>query len=159
MAHIFACSKSPTKKASPASCSAKIAILCNFSPSFLFCIISLTNLWKGNLQINKSAPFWYFWISLRACIPLCIFLCFSIFSSLIIFNCLSFLSFIHWALFWFSSLSFFMNASFLSPASLALSFSAFSLDTFTVLAIRNNGRWTLFSPFSLLPNSFFLNSK
>ena len=159
MVHIFACSNSPTRKASPDSCSAKIAILCNLSPSLLFCTISLTSLWKGSLQICKSAPFWYFWISLRACIPLCIFLCFSIFSSLIIFNCFSFLFFILCALFWFSSLYFFMIAIFLSPASLALSSSAFSLDTFMVLAISNNGRWTLFSPYSLLSNSIFLNSK
>ena len=110
--HKLAWSKIPAKKASPASCNAKTAALCYLSPSLLFCTISLTSLWKGNLQIRKSTPFWYFWISLRACIPLCICLCFSILSSLTIFNCFSFLFFFLWALFWFSSLSFFMTASF-----------------------------------------------
>ena len=114
---------------------------------------------KVTFRLTNLPPFWYFCISLRACIPLCIFLCFSIFSSLIIFNWFPFLSFILCALFWFSSLNFFITASFLSPASLALSFSAFSLDTFMVLAISNNGRWTLFSPYSLFSNSIFLNSK
>ena len=147
IAHKLACSKSPTRKVSPASCNAKTAALWNLNPSLLFCIISLTSLWNGNLQINKPAPFWYFWISLRACIPLCIFLCFSILSSFTIFNCLSFLPFILWALFQFSSLSFLIAANFLSPASLTLSFSTFSLVTFTVLAISSNGRWTLFNPF------------
>ena len=90
IANIFACLRSPAKNASPASCSGKTAELCNHNPSLLLCTISLTSLWKGTLQINKSAPFWYFWISFRACIPLWIFLCFSIFSSLIIFNCFPF---------------------------------------------------------------------
>ena len=141
IAQMFTCSRSPTKNASPASCKASTAELCSFNPSLHFCTISLTSLWKGTLLIRRSAPFWYFWISFRACIPHCIFLCFSTFSSLMIFNCLSFLSLIRLALFSISSLSFCMSAIFLSPASLALSFFTFSLETFTVLAISNNGRW------------------
>ena len=141
MAQMFACSRSPTKNASPASCKASTAEFCNFNPSLHFCTISLTSLWKGTLLMRRSTPFWYFWISFRACIPGCIFLCFSTFSSLMIFNCLSFLSFIHSALSLFSSLNCFMSATFLSPASLPLSFFAFSFETFTVLAISNNGRW------------------
>ena len=93
MAQMFACSRSPTRNASPASCNASTAELFNFSPSLCFCTISLTSLWKGTLWMRRSAPFWYFWISFRACIP-CIFLCFSTFSPLMIFNCLPFLSFI-----------------------------------------------------------------
>ena len=147
MAQIYACSRSPTKNASPASCSAQTTELCNFSPSLHLCTISLTSLWKGTLQMSKSTPFWYFCISFRAYIPHWIFLCFSTFSSLIIFNCLSFLSFILCALFWFSSLNFFISANFLSPVSLALSFFAFSFNTLTVLAISKNGRWTWFSPY------------
>ena len=126
MARMFACSRSPTKNASPASCKASTAELCNFNPSLCFCLISLTSLWKGTLLMRRSVPFWYFWISFRACIPRCIFLCFSTFSSLMIFNCLSFLSFIPSALSLFSSLNFFMSATFLSLASLAISFFAFS---------------------------------
>ena len=106
MAHRFICSRSPTRNASPASCKANTAKLCNFNPSLLFCTISLTSLWKGTFLIRRSAPFWYFWISFRACIPLCIFLCFSNFSSLIVFNCLFFLSLIHFALSLFSFLAF-----------------------------------------------------
>ena len=94
MAQMFACSRSPTKNASPASCNASTTELCNFNPSLHFCMISLTSLWKGTLLMRRSAPFWYFWISFRACIPHCVFLCFSTFSSLMIFNCLSILSFI-----------------------------------------------------------------
>ena len=157
MVQIFACLRSPTKNASPTSCSAKTAELCNFHPSLHLCTISLTSLWKGTLWMSKSAPFWYFCISFRACIPHCIFLCFSTFSSLIIFNCLSFLSFILCALFWFSSLNFFISANFLSPASLALSFFAFSFNTLTVLAISNNGRWTWFSPYIVLQTLFLLH--
>ena len=142
MAQMFACSRSPTRNASPTSCNASTTELCNFSPSLHFCTISLTSLWKGTLQMSRSACFWYFWISFRACIPHCIFLCFSTFSSLMIFNCLSFLSFILSDLFWFSSLSFLISATSLPLASLALYFFAFSFDTFTILAISNNRRWT-----------------
>ena len=139
---MFACSRSPTKM--PPQPPVKLVLLNSVTliPPFTFCMISLTSLWKGILLMRRSAPFWYFWISFRACITHCIFLCFSTFSSLMIFNCLSFLSFMHYALSLFSSLSFFMLATFLSPASLALSFFAFSLETFTVLAISNNGRST-----------------
>ena len=91
MAQMFAYSRSPTKNASPASCKASTAELCNFNPSLHFCMISLTSLWKVTLLMRRSAPFWYFWISIRACMPHCIFLCSSTFSSLMIFNCLSFL--------------------------------------------------------------------
>ena len=56
MAHMFACSRSPTRNASPASCNASTAELCNFSPSLCFCTISLTSLWKGTLQMSKSDP-------------------------------------------------------------------------------------------------------
>ena len=147
MAQIFASSRSPFRNASPTSCNASTTELCNFSPSLCFCTISLTSLWKGTLQMSKSAPFWYFWISFRACIPHWIFRCFSIFSSLMIFNCLSLLSFILSALIWFSSLSFLISATLLSPASLTLSLFAFSFDTFTILAISNNGRWIQFSPY------------
>ena len=158
MAQIFACSRGPTKNASPASCSASTTELCNFSPSLHFCTISLTSLWNGTLQMSKCAPFWYFCVSFRACIPHWIFLCFSTFSSLRIFNCLSFLSFILCALFWFSSLNFFISANFLSPASLALSCFIFSFDTFTILAISNNGRWAWFSPYISF-KLYFLASK
>ena len=139
--HILACSIRPTKKASPASCSARTVELCSFRPSYHFCTISFTNLWNSTLQMRRSAPFWYFWISLGAFIPLCIFLCFSNFSSLIALNCLSFPCLIHWALFWFSSFSFFSLSILLSPASHTLSCIAFSFVTFMVLAISNNGRW------------------
>ena len=142
MAQVFACLRSPIKNASPASCNTSTTELCNFNPSLHFCMISLTSLWKGTLLMRRSAPFWYFWISFRACIPHCIFLCFSTFSSPMIFNCLSFLSCILSALSLFSSFSFIMSATFLSPASLALSFFAFSFNTFTILAISSNGRWT-----------------
>ena len=155
MAHIFACPRSPTKNASPASCSAKTAELCNFNPSLCLCRISLTSLWKGTLQISKSAPFWYFCISFSTWISHWIFLCFSTFSSLIIFNCFPFLSFILCTLFWFSSLNFFISTNFLSPASLALSFFAFSFDTLMVIAISNNGRWTWFSPYSFFYQALF----
>ena len=144
IAHKLACSKSPIRKASPASCSVKTAALWNLSPYILFWVISLTSHWNGSLLINKSAPFWYFWISLRACIPFCILLFFSIFSSFTIFNCLSIPSLILWALL-FSSLIFFIAANFLSSASLALSFTTFSFITFTILAISINRRWTLFN--------------
>ena len=106
IAQMFACSRSPNKNASPASCKASTAELCSFNPSLHFCTISLASLWKGTLLIRRSVPFWYFWISFRACIPHCIFLSFSTFSSPMIFNCLSFLSFICLALSLFSSLSF-----------------------------------------------------
>ena len=142
MAQIFACLRRPTRNASPTSCNASTTELCNFSPSLHFCTISLTSLWKSTLWMSKSAPFWYFWISFRTCIPHWISHCFSTFSSLMIFNYLSLLSFILSAFFWFSSLSFLISATFLSLASLALSFFAFSFDTFAVLAISNNGRWT-----------------
>ena len=157
MAQIFACSRSPTKNASPTSCSAKTTELCNFNPSLHFVQSPLTSLWKDTLRMSKSTPFWYFCISFRACIPHWIFLCFSTFSSLIIFNCLSFLSFILCALFWFSSLNFFISTNFLSPPSLALSFSAFSFNTLTVLAISNNGRWTWFSLYIFFQALFFLH--
>ena len=122
IAQMFTCSRSPTKNA---SCKASTAELCSFNPSLCFCTISLTSLWKGTLLIRRSASFWYFWISFRAYIPHCIFLYFSTFLSLMIFNCLSFLSLIHLGLSLFSSLSFCISTIFLSPASLALSFLAF----------------------------------
>ena len=142
IAQMFTCFRSPIKNASAASCKASTAELCSFNPSLHFFTISLTSLWKGTFLIRRSTPFWYFWISFRACIPHCIFLCFSTCSFLMIFNCLSFLSLIHLALSLFSTLSFYMSAIFLSPASLALSFFAFFLEIFKVLAISNNKKWS-----------------
>ena len=144
IAHKLACSISPTRKASLASCNAKTAELCSFRPSLHFCMTSLTNLWKGTLLMRRLAPFWYFWISFRACIPLCTFLFFSSFSSLIAVNFFLFLSLICWALFWFSSFSFSSLWILLSPASYPLSCIAFTFVTFIVLAISNNGSWFQF---------------
>ena len=138
IAHKLACSIRPTRKASPASCNAKTAVLWSFRFPCCLWIISFTNLWNGTLRIRRSVPFWYFWISFRACIPFCVFLCFS---SLIVFNCFLFLSLIHWALFWFSSLNFSNLLILLAPTSLALSIIAFSLVTLIILAISSNGRW------------------
>ena len=144
MVHRFACSINPTINASLASCKANTAAFCSFSPSPCLCTISLTSLWNGTLLIRRSAPFWYFWTSFRACIPLCIFLCFSNLSSLTVFNCLFFLSFICFDLSWFSFLNFFNCSILLSPAPCALSYIAFAFNTFIILAISNNGRWSLF---------------
>ena len=70
-------------------------------------MISLTNHWSRSLLISRSAPFSYFCISLRACIPCCTFLFLSFLSSLITFICFSFWPLILWALFLFTSLVFF----------------------------------------------------
>ena len=67
--HKFDCSKSPTRKASPASCKAIIGILWNCKSTLIPCEISLTALWNGNFLIKVLVLDWYFLISLRASTP------------------------------------------------------------------------------------------
>ena len=84
MAQRFACSKSPTKKASPASCRAITAMLWNCKSAHMVCVISRTTLWNGKLLISNSVPDWYFLISLRAFSPLIFFTSCSSFHSLLL---------------------------------------------------------------------------
>ena len=104
IAHKFTRSRRSTRKASPASCSARTAALWNLNPSLICCVISLTNRWNGSLLISRSGPFQYFCISLRACIPHCTFLFLSFLSSLTTYICFSFWPLILRALFLFTSL-------------------------------------------------------
>ena len=60
----------PTKKVSPASCRAIIAVDCRQRSAFNPCTISFTTHWNGSLLISNSVPLWYFFISLRALNPL-----------------------------------------------------------------------------------------
>ena len=144
IAHKFTRSRRSTRKASPASCSARTAALWNLNPSLICCVISLTNRWNGSLLISRSGPFQYFCISLRACIPHCTFLFLSFLSSLTTYICFSFWPLILRALFLFTSLVL-SEAIFLSPATLAHSSVTFSEVTFIILAISINRRWTLFN--------------
>ena len=79
--HKLACSSSPMRNASPASCKAFTAIPWNLKSALLSCMISLTNLWNGNLLISSSVLFWHCWISFNALIPLSIFFTSSFFSA------------------------------------------------------------------------------
>ena len=139
---MFACSRSPTKNASPSSCKASTTELCSFnSPSLLYNfseqslegypankeihpILVLLDFLQG-LHPSYFSLFFHFFIP-KQLVQLVLF----------------FLSLICLALSLFSSLNFCMSAIFLSPASLALSFFAFSPETFMVLAISNNRRWS-----------------
>ena len=69
MAHKLVSSNKPTRYASAASCSARIAPLAKFSLPFMSWAISRTSLWKGSLLINSSVDFWNRRISRRATVP------------------------------------------------------------------------------------------
>ena len=109
MAQWLACSKSPIRNASPASCSAIIAVLWKHKSACIDCAISWTTCWNGSLLINISVLDWYFLISLSAFIPLHTFYLsafplllpasFSTISPLFFFSTIfSFISFALWAL-------------------------------------------------------------
>ena len=69
MAHKLVSSNRPTRYASAASCSAKIAPLAKFNRPLKSWAISRTSLWKGNLLIKSSVNFWNRRISRRATVP------------------------------------------------------------------------------------------
>ena len=66
----FDCSRRPTKKVSPTSCKAIIAVDCRQRSALNPCTISFTTLWNGSLLISNSVPLWYFFIFLKALNPL-----------------------------------------------------------------------------------------
>ena len=71
--HRLDCSKSPTRNASPASCSTMMDVLWKCKSSLIPCVILCTTLWKGKFWIKVSVLIWYLLISLRASYPLLIF--------------------------------------------------------------------------------------
>ncbi|KAL7083543.1 hypothetical protein ACP275_14G170500 [Erythranthe tilingii] len=69
MAQRLVSSKSPTRYASAASCSAATAELWKRRSVLKSCAISRTSLWNGSLRIRSSVDFWYLRISRRATVP------------------------------------------------------------------------------------------
>ena len=69
MAHRLVSSKTSTRYASDASCSAKTALPWNLKPLLMFWAISRTSLWNGSFLIRRSVDFWYLRISLSATVP------------------------------------------------------------------------------------------
>ena len=69
MAHKLVSSNRPTRYASAASCSAKIAPLAKFNHPLRSWAIFHTSLWKGSLLIKSSVDFWNRRISRRATVP------------------------------------------------------------------------------------------
>ena len=69
IAHKLVSSKRPTRYASAASCSARIAPLAKLSLPLKSWAISHTNLWNGSLLISSSIDFWNRQISRRATVP------------------------------------------------------------------------------------------
>ena len=103
IAHRFACSRSPTRNVSPASCSALMTRPCIFKSFCLACISSFTSLWNGSLQMRSSVDDWNFLISFRAFMSCLLFLVSFFPSSSFLFFTFSTLP----TLFAFSSLIFF----------------------------------------------------
>ena len=58
-----------TKKTFLASCNAKMASVVNLRFISISWAISRTTLWKGSFHIRNSTDFWYFLISITACMP------------------------------------------------------------------------------------------
>ena len=85
--HKLDCSNNPTRKASPTSWSAMMAMLWKCRSALMFWVISLTTLWNGSLLINKSVLFLYFLISFNTFIPL--LMPFPVFSFIVFPSCLS----------------------------------------------------------------------
>ena len=69
MAHKLVSSNRPTRYASAASCSTKIAPLAKFNLPLKSWAISRTSRWKGSLLIKSSVDFWNRRISRRATVP------------------------------------------------------------------------------------------
>ena len=60
MAHKLVSSKSPTRYASAASCSARMACDWKRRSVLKSCAISRTRRWNGSLRMSSSVDFWYF---------------------------------------------------------------------------------------------------
>ena len=69
-AHKLACSSNPTRKASPTSWRAMMALLWNLWSVLMPCAISHTTLWNGILLTNRSVLVRHFLIFLKVFIPL-----------------------------------------------------------------------------------------
>ncbi|KAF2925317.1 hypothetical protein DAI22_06g043200 [Oryza sativa Japonica Group] len=69
MAHRLVSSKSPTRYASAASCSAATAELWKRRSVLKSWAISRTRRWKGSLRMSSSVLFWYLRISRSATVP------------------------------------------------------------------------------------------
>ena len=69
----LACSRRPTKKASPTSCNAFTTIPWNFRSVWIPCATSLTSLWNGSHLISNCVLLWYLLISFNALIPCLVF--------------------------------------------------------------------------------------